>query len=349
MTLLQEFIKLSKYAGLRQDLIQAGGGNSSVKIDNQKMYIKASGYHLADMSENSGFSVIDYKLIQDFFAHSELDTEAAEKGVIEKCLIEGKKPSIETFLHALSRGTYTLHTHPIAVNVLCCRQTGQSELQKLFPDAVFVGYKKPGLALARLFFEAAKTSNTRETEIFFLKNHGLVVSANSIHAVIEKTEAVLLKIEKYLCADFSQYRNVTALMNIIEECGYDFGNIYSCNDFDVRTMAKEGMWRYDFCPDSIVFCGKLPLAIDANTKNVHGDIKNYFASYGKPAVILYKKNCYICADNFYKAKEIESILNFSTQVAAYNKNSDIVSLSDKDQNSLINWDAEKYRRTLVNK
>ncbi len=43
MNEMNDFIKISKYAGERFDLTQAGGGNSSVKNDDGTMYIKASG------------------------------------------------------------------------------------------------------------------------------------------------------------------------------------------------------------------------------------------------------------------------------------------------------------------
>ena len=33
---LEDFISISRYAGMREDLVQAGGGNSSVKIDGKK-------------------------------------------------------------------------------------------------------------------------------------------------------------------------------------------------------------------------------------------------------------------------------------------------------------------------
>ena len=36
-------IQISKYAGMRNDLAQAGGGNTSVKIDDQVMLVKSSG------------------------------------------------------------------------------------------------------------------------------------------------------------------------------------------------------------------------------------------------------------------------------------------------------------------
>ena len=42
---------MSKYAGMREDLVQAGGGNSSYKISQTEMAIKASGYQLSDLTE----------------------------------------------------------------------------------------------------------------------------------------------------------------------------------------------------------------------------------------------------------------------------------------------------------
>ena len=40
---MQGFIRISKYAGMRNDLAQAGGGNTSVKLDDQVMLVKSSG------------------------------------------------------------------------------------------------------------------------------------------------------------------------------------------------------------------------------------------------------------------------------------------------------------------
>ena len=56
----------SKFAGMRNDLAQAGGGNTSVKLDDQIMLVKSSGFQLADVEENSGYSKIDYRLIVDY-------------------------------------------------------------------------------------------------------------------------------------------------------------------------------------------------------------------------------------------------------------------------------------------
>ena len=53
---LKNFIKISRYAGERFDLIQAAGGNTSVKLDNGEMLIKASGFLLSEIDQNNGYA-----------------------------------------------------------------------------------------------------------------------------------------------------------------------------------------------------------------------------------------------------------------------------------------------------
>ena len=53
---MKSFIYLSRYAGMREDLVQAGGGNSSVKLSRTKMLIKASGFQMSEIGEANGYS-----------------------------------------------------------------------------------------------------------------------------------------------------------------------------------------------------------------------------------------------------------------------------------------------------
>ena len=66
---MDQFIRMSKYAGMREDLVQAGGGNSSVKTEKSKMFIKASGCQLADISYETGYSAVNQQIIIEFFQH----------------------------------------------------------------------------------------------------------------------------------------------------------------------------------------------------------------------------------------------------------------------------------------
>ena len=157
---MEGFVKISKYAGMREDLVQAGGGNSSFKISDDKMAVKASGFQLADITINDGYALVNQKIIMELFLNaSDFSniTENVSKTILEESFIEGKKPSIETFLHAIS-GRYTLHTHPIVVNVLACRKGGMKVLRELFPKALIVPYATPGVELAKAYFNSYKES-----------------------------------------------------------------------------------------------------------------------------------------------------------------------------------------------
>jgi hypothetical protein len=47
-----------------------------------------------------------------------------------------------------------------------------------------------------------------------------------------------------------------------------------------------------------------------------------------------------------KAQEIENVMSFAAQVQAANRSHEIRYLSEGQQDALLNWDAEKYRRKL---
>lgn len=104
---IQGFIRISKYAGMRNDLAQAGGGNTSVKLNDQIMLVKSSGIQLADVSEKNGYTNVDYRMIVDYFKENVKDgsepalTEEAGKELLSRAWKEGGRASIETFLHAV--------------------------------------------------------------------------------------------------------------------------------------------------------------------------------------------------------------------------------------------------------
>ena len=103
------------------------------------------------------------------------------------------------------------------------------------------------------------------------------------------------------------------------------------------------MWDHAFCPDCVVFLGKKPLVL-------HSDFleeKRIFESvYGEPVMVVHKDNLYIVADSVKKALEIQSVMSFSAQVMELNDRVECSLLSDQEQNYLLNWDAEKYRKAL---
>lgn len=339
---LKDFIEMSKYAGMREDLVQAGGGNSAYKISENRMVIKASGYQLADLTREEGYAIVDPQIITDAFLNNAdtMDmTEEDAKIILKKAYIKGGRPSIETFLHAVS-GRYTLHTHPVVVNALTCRKDGMKKLQTLFPQALMVPYATPGVELAKVYFVTYRNLAENVT-VVFLQNHGLLVSGESSAEVMSTTEEVAARIETELKVDMAHYHAVTKLYGVIGK-----GIVWNVTDRNVLDLYKEmkGMWQHSFCPDCVVFLGRQILIADDDFDSAA--LHKFKVKYGNPVVISYKNNLYVCAESVKKALEIQSVLSFSAQVMRINEGQECNFLSSMEQDFLLHWDAEKYRKNL---
>ena len=354
---IQSFIHLSRYAGMREDLVQAGGGNSSLKISQDEMLIKASGFSLSEVSEDTGFVRVNPKIIADFFSSTDFKiTKEAEKNLITDCVLPppiqnnsnsiNLRPSIEVFLHSITQ-KYTLHTHQTVVNILASTENGWETLKTLFPGSLFVDYATPGIKLAAEYFSAFKAFG-KTPDVIFLKNHGLFVAGESSESVKDRTEEILLKIEQHLSIDMSRFHSATKIYDVTRKIPLLKDKIVFLSE---HSAVKEGikifgseLWKWQFCPDCIVYLGKKPLVLRDDFSEQ--DFSTHIETYGIPAIISHKGNAYILADSVRKAKETESVLSFSAQVAIANKNSSINSLSVEEQNFLLDWDAEKYRRNM---
>lgn len=355
----KELVQISRYAGMREDLVQAGGGNTSVKLDDTRMLIKASGVQLADVTEDTGYSVLDYAMVTDYMeAMQRGEKVCTAEELLKNALIEGGRPSIETFLHAVT-GRVTLHVHSTAVNVLTARKGGMDVLSRLFPDALLVGYGTPGVALADVYYQAYRESTNifvsgsgRETSrsmpVIFLKNHGLVVSGDTAAEVIELTETVCKKSEEYTGLDFEPYRRGYEIYRAFEGSGMNDGNLIVKAEnktvLDAYRDAGNSLWEYRICPDCVVFCGRQPFQYEE--KNLEEKLRSHIERYGMPVLIQDGKNLFIRAESVRKAREIESVLTFSAQAAAGNQGFEMDVLTEQEQAFLLGWDAEKYRREM---
>ena len=115
---LEQFAAMSQAAGSRSDYVQGGGGNTSVKLADGLMAIKASGYCLSDIRPDKAYAVLDYEALRRFY----YDNEPAQLADVEKLgsacakentkLIEGMdalRPSVEAGFHSILK-TFVCHT-----------------------------------------------------------------------------------------------------------------------------------------------------------------------------------------------------------------------------------------------
>lgn len=354
--IMQDFIKISQYAGMRNDLAQAGGGNTSFKPDDHTMLVKSSGVQLADVNEQFGYSKVDYKRIVDYLKENvepyeeDVFTEEIGKKLLQEAQIAGGRASIETFLHAIT-GKYTLHSHPALVNILAAREDGMETLRTLFPKAVIVPYKKPGAALAETYYKLYRRQQAQGADgsVVFLANHGLVVSGEDGETVIRQTEQVLEKIAAYLGMDDSAYRAATRLWMTIRQIDlladhivYCSENRYLSREYAGTDLVEKGLWNHAFCPDCVVYANQKLLWLPKDYDRQ--DFIDFTEQYGLPTLLYYEGCFYILAESVKKAQEIENVMSFAARVQHENIGYKMCYLSGDQQGELLNWEAEKYRR-----
>jgi rhamnose utilization protein RhaD (predicted bifunctional aldolase and dehydrogenase) len=209
---LVDLIKISNATGRDVTLVQAGGGNTSVKTaDGKYMYIKASGTALKDMSVKKGWRRLRLDVVLSIIEDrsiATLDTQARETEVKNRLFLacndrrpttddRRQRPSLESHFHALL-DKCVVHLHPQVVLAYTCAKNGCEKLQKLFRNEKFPPVWVPYVGLGYMLAKKIKTITAdyknrhgRNPAIIFLQNHGLAVTANSANAAMRLVRRVV--------------------------------------------------------------------------------------------------------------------------------------------------------------
>lgn len=352
-SLTKDFVKISRYAGSRFDLIQASGGNTSVKLDRERLLIKASGVHLSEVNEQEGFVSVQYPKIIEILNKKDLSsisTKSEREAVAAQLVLAAtqtigasNRASIEVFLHAMLR-RFVLHTHPLAVNMIVCQKNWRQYLITNFPDALLVPYATPGIELGVLLNSSLNIQDVgRDSlpKVIFLQNHGLIINAESIEEVMRLTEEVVLRCEKICGLDLSKYREATTLNEFLG----DELVCYLSEDRELDDLLRTGghpAFHKPCVPDTFVFCGVEPLYLEnLNSQTPLRDYREKF--HDTPKVVILNGRHYFVAKNIKKAKEIEDVYKAHILVLSQIKQN-CAYLSDSEFAYLGNWEAEKYRQ-----
>ena len=172
---LDRLIAYSRVLGTKPQMIQAAGGNTSVKSDGV-MWIKASGCWLSDVKDKSSFLSMD--LSQILAALENPEATDADMRACVCCETVALRPSVEVPMHAAIPYRFVVHSHCVDVIAILIQKDAEQRLKKCLEglDWAFVPYVKPGVPLSRVVSKAAQMG----TQIFFLANHGLIVAGNTL-------------------------------------------------------------------------------------------------------------------------------------------------------------------------
>ena len=170
---------LSARIGKDPALVQAAGGNTSIKQDGV-LWIKASGTWLSQALERNIMVPVRLQPLLNALAANDPAAEKAQGFVIETANPENLRPSIETTLHAALPQKVVIHAHCVETIAWSTRRDGETALQDKLAafNWAWIPYVRPGLPLSRAIAE--RTNET--TSVLVLANHGLVVAGDSVEA-----------------------------------------------------------------------------------------------------------------------------------------------------------------------
>jgi rhamnose utilization protein RhaD (predicted bifunctional aldolase and dehydrogenase) len=188
---LDMLIALSRDIGRpERELAILGEGNTSAEAGDGTFWVKASGSQLA-LIDADGFSRVRLAPLVELLDAPRLSDAQVAEG-LRAALVDpaARKPSVETFMHALclteGQARWVAHCHPIAANqILCSRLGAEPFLRQIFPDVIVVcgavpavvPYIDPGFALA----QAVRAELRRycaaygcPPRLLLMENHGIL-------------------------------------------------------------------------------------------------------------------------------------------------------------------------------
>lgn len=363
--LIGQLVALSNDLGSRQDLVLAGGGNTSLKEENT-LFIKASGTALADITEK-GFVKMDRTLLSAMLTrrYPDDDTlrEARALADLTAAMLpgeEGKRPSVETLLHHLFPQRFVVHLHPAAVNALSCAVNGREEAEFLFGEEVlWVEACRPGYVLARLCSDrineyTAKTGAPPKVAI--LQNHGLFTAADTPAEIESLLSDVLTAIQGAMVILPEPGRILPSAQTAEWEqriaelfpAGYGIyrGDSAAAGRFSLDEAAAAPLMK-PFTPDHIVYCGAYPLFCE-KPEDLAVDLATFRQNHDAlPKIIIAQRQGYFAVGFNDKAALLaRQLFDDAIEVAVGSLNfGGPLHMSDELTDFIVHWEVESYRQS----
>ncbi len=330
---MKDFIAMCQKIGPMADYVQGGGGNASCKHDGNQMAIKASGFTIKDMTEDTGYVNVDYLKIKEY--HTNVPAEELQQREKDStpftlsCVLGDNtlRPSVETGFHSLMK-KYVMHTHPVYANVLTCAEGGEKLAKDILKDLdfVWIPYINPGFSLSLVIGDAL-SDYEKKTGVFpkviFLENHGLITTSDDAAECTELHIRVnnLIK-EKLNLKDF--YSDLT----LSEEDGTLISNAKAIADYFAQ-------YSLDYVSDIALYPDQL-VYLNAGIKDGKIAFEN-----GKAIFKTSKTEALAMLETFAAFVYIIDCLKAA--------NLSIHPMDTAATGFINNWESEKYRKAVAQK
>jgi rhamnose utilization protein RhaD (predicted bifunctional aldolase and dehydrogenase)/NAD(P)-dependent dehydrogenase (short-subunit alcohol dehydrogenase family) len=195
---LAALVALSNRIGQDPRLVQPGGGNTSLKLDDA-LLVKGSGTDLRTIGPD-GFARLSLARLAPL-AEAEAMSDAEMMRFMAGCMLaDGPAPSVETPLHSLLPHRVIVHTHDVATMSLTNVPDATAErlVGELFAGAlVYVPYSRPGFPLARAVGRRVSEIPSHAIGLA-LAHHGLVVWGDDAEEAERRLREVVGKIDEFI-------------------------------------------------------------------------------------------------------------------------------------------------------
>ena len=325
-------------------LVQGAGGNVSWK-DSTRLWIKASGTWLADADRDDIFVAVDVPSLVASIDQGDYNVTPV------LAMPQTLKPSIETLLHAILPHKVVVHLHAIEVLASLVRKDCAHFIESALRDFssngpagvpivwASVPYAKPGPTLAMAVHEVTK--RIPHLNVVLLENHGVVIGGESVTEV----DSIL----KHLCSHFKEdpLTPVVASNHSLPSSPVTDAYEQVADDgiqqlaVDTRLYDQlESNWA--LYPDHVVFLGPKAYFF----ASLHEFMARYQVPKQLPDLIFIKNVGVFVKDNFSKAKLLQLRCYYDV-LSRQMPGSKLRSLSTVEVAEILDWDAEKYRQSLV--
>ncbi|TQV83075.1 class II aldolase/adducin family protein [Denitrobaculum tricleocarpae] len=328
--------RLSARIGKDPALVQAAGGNTSIKQEGV-LWIKASGTWLSQALERNIMVPVRLKPLLTALAANDPAAEKAQGFVIEDANPENLRPSIETTLHAAMPQKVVVHAHCVETIAWSARWDGETALQDKLRDFdwAWIPYVRPGLPLSRAIAE--RTSAT--TSVLVLANHGLVVAADSV-AEAEKLLAAVSEALRNPTRDLPA-ANHEKLTAIAADLPYRLPRHSDSHAVALDPLSRRIASGGSLYPDHVIFLGSGATALAPGETP-----KQMLAGREQaPAILLIPDAGTLLHESVSESGEelARCLAHVTSRIAA---ETPVRYLTAEQDDELLNWDAEKYRKQL---
>lgn len=318
-----------------------------MKLNDELMAVKASGYKLKQITPEEGYVVVNYINILDYYNQVDLSqekdyekesSEMVKANIVEFEGLKKLRPSVEAGFHSLLQ-KYVIHTHPVYANLVCCSQNGRELMDEIFSEesygVVWIPYINPGFSLTLRIKDTLEkygkeTVLDKKVQIILMENHGLIATADDPEECVALHERANELIKEYFGIE-EPYPQMQ--LSKLEENKFISRTGYLIDYFKSHKIDNDFFDQIVLYPDQLVYLNS-SLSVDAmdNKLNINSQTGEiiYLTTESEAQTMEESMLAYVYI--------IDQMERFGLSPKSMNQT---------EINFIANWEGEKYRKSLV--